>query len=185
MTEQQPGDEVYVDDYAGDDEDFEALAQAAEAVAEHEYDEIEIVEPTVPTLPVVAIIGRPNVGKSTLVNRILGRREAVVQDVPGVTRDRVRYEADWAGTDFQLVDTGGWEHDATGMRADIAQQAQRAVDEADVVVFVVDATVGATDADERVVPILRASKKPIVLAANKVDDAGTEADATLPAAIPA
>jgi len=123
VTEQQPGDEVYVDDYAGDDEDFEALAQAAEAVAEHEYDEIEIVEPTVPTLPVVAIIGRPNVGKSTLVNRILGRREAVVQDVPGVTRDRVRYEADWAGTDFQLVDTGGWEHDATGMRADIAQQA--------------------------------------------------------------
>ena len=113
-----------------------------------------------------------------MVNRILGRREAVVQDVPGVTRDRVRYEAEWAGTDFQLVDTGGWEHDVTGMRADIALQAQRAVDEADVVVFVVDATVGATDADERVVPILRASKKPIVLAANKVDDSGAEADAT-------
>lgn len=178
MTEQQPGDEVYVDEYGGDDEDFEALARAAEAVAEHEFDEIEIVEPSVPTLPVVAIIGRPNVGKSTLVNRILGRREAVVQDVPGVTRDRVRYEAEWAGTDFQLVDTGGWEHDVTGMRADIALQAQRAVDEADVVVFVVDATVGATDADERVVPILRASKKPIVLAANKVDDSGAEADAT-------
>lgn len=178
MTEQQPGDEVYVDEYGGDDEDFEALARAAEVVAEHEFDEIEIVEPSVPTLPVVAIIGRPNVGKSTLVNRILGRREAVVQDVPGVTRDRVRYEAEWAGTDFQLVDTGGWEHDVTGMRADIALQAQRAVDEADVVVFVVDATVGATDADERVVPILRASKKPIVLAANKVDDSGAEADAT-------
>ncbi len=178
MTEEQPGDEVYVDDLTGDEEDYEALARAAEAVAEQDYGEVEIVEPTVPTLPVVAIIGRPNVGKSTLVNRILGRREAVVQDVPGVTRDRVRYEAEWAGTDFQLVDTGGWEHDATGMRADIAMQAQRAVDEADVVVFVVDATVGATDADERVVPILRASKKPIVLAANKVDDGGTEADAT-------
>jgi GTP-binding protein len=178
VTEEQPGDEVYVDDLTGDEEDYEALARAAEAVAEQDYGEVEIVEPTVPTLPVVAIIGRPNVGKSTLVNRILGRREAVVQDVPGVTRDRVRYEAEWAGTDFQLVDTGGWEHDATGMRADIAMQAQRAVDEADVVVFVVDATVGATDADERVVPILRASKKPIVLAANKVDDGGTEADAT-------
>ena len=178
MTEQQPGDDVYVDDVSGDEEDYEVLARAAEAVAEADYGEVEIIEPTVPTLPVVAIIGRPNVGKSTLVNRILGRREAVVQDVPGVTRDRVRYEAEWAGTDFQLVDTGGWEHDATGMRADIAMQAQRAVDEADVVVFVVDATVGATDADERVVPILRASKKPIVLAANKVDDGGTEADAT-------
>lgn len=179
MTEQMPGDEAYIDDFAGDDTDYEALAEAAQDVAQREYDEVEIVEPVQPTLPVVAIIGRPNVGKSTLVNRILGRREAVVQDVPGVTRDRVRYSAEWAGTPFQLVDTGGWEHDATGMRADIAAQATRAVEEADVVVFVVDATVGVTDTDERVVPILRASGKPVVLAANKVDDMVGEADAAM------
>ena len=124
MTEQIPGDEVYVDDFAGDDSDVEALARAAESVAAQEYGEIEIVEPTEPMLPVVAVIGRPNVGKSTLVNRMIGRREAVVQDVPGVTRDRVRYTAEWAGREFQLIDTGGWEADATGMRADIAAQAR-------------------------------------------------------------
>jgi len=177
MSEQMPGDEVYIDDFAGDDTDIEALTEAAQDVAQREYAEVEVVEPVQPMLPVVAIIGRPNVGKSTLVNRIIGRREAVVQDVPGVTRDRVRYEAEWSGHDFQLVDTGGWELDAVGMRADIAAQAERAVDEADVVVFVVDAKVGATDADERVVPILRQAKKPVLLAANKVDDAGTESDA--------
>lgn len=169
-------EEVYTDDL-DDDADAEALAAAAEAIAEQEYEFVDFEEAGEPPLPVVAIIGRPNVGKSTLVNRILGRREAVVQDVPGVTRDRVRYTAEWAGTEFQLVDTGGWEHDATGMRADIAAQAERAVDEADVVVFVVDSTVGATDADERVVPILRKSGKPVVLAANKVDDMTGEADA--------
>lgn len=177
MSEQMPGDEVYVDDFAGDESDLAALTRAAESVAAQEYAETEEVEPLQPMLPVVAIIGRPNVGKSTLVNRILGRREAVVQDVPGVTRDRVRYTGEWTGREFQLVDTGGWEHDATGMRADIAAQARVAVDEADVVVFVVDATVGATDADERVVPILRAAGKPVILAANKVDDGGVESDA--------
>lgn len=178
MTEQTPGDEVYVDDFAGDDSDFEALAKAAASVAEHEYSEEELADPGEPPLPVVAIIGRPNVGKSTLVNRIIGRREAVVQDVPGVTRDRVRYTGEWAGREFQIVDTGGWEYEATGMRADITAQAERAVAEADVVVFVVDAKVGATDSDERVVPILRKSGKPVLLAANKVDDAGIESDAT-------
>ena len=175
MSEQIPGDEVYTDDVAG--EDLEALAADAAAIAEQEYpDEAVEVEPE-QMLPVVAIIGRPNVGKSTLVNRIIGRREAVVQDVPGVTRDRVRYTAEWAGTQFQLVDTGGWEYDATGMQANIAAQATRAVDEADVVVFVVDATVGVQDSDERVVPILRASGKPVILAANKVDDMVGESDA--------
>jgi GTP-binding protein len=171
-----PGDEVYSDDLA-DESDLEALAQAAAALAEQEYADEDVLEPGEPPLPVVAVIGRPNVGKSTLVNRILGRREAVVQDVPGVTRDRVRYTAEWSGREFQLIDTGGWEVDATGMRADIAAQAERAVDEADVVVFVVDAKVGTTDSDERVVPILRRSGKPVLLVANKVDDVGTESDA--------
>lgn len=130
------------------------------------------------SVPVLAVIGRPNVGKSTLVNRILGRREAVVEDVPGVTRDRVAYEATWAGRTFTVVDTGGWDPDATGMAERIAAQAEVAIAAADAIVFVVDATVGATDVDERVVPLLRASGKPVILAANKVDDARGEADAT-------
>ena len=128
-------------------------------------------------LPVLAVVGRPNVGKSTLVNRIIGRREAVVEDVPGVTRDRVSYDADWAGRAFTVVDTGGWDPDARGMAERIAAQAEVAVSLADAVLFVVDATVGITDADEAVVKILRRSKKPVVLAANKVDDARTEAEA--------
>nr|WP_157609984.1 ribosome biogenesis GTPase Der [Spirillospora albida] len=127
--------------------------------------------------PVVAVVGRPNVGKSTLVNRILGRREAVVEDVPGVTRDRVAYDATWSGRRFTVVDTGGWLPDASGLAAAIAEQARLAVDLADVVMFVVDATVGATDVDEAVVEILRRSGKPVVLAANKVDDQAGEMDA--------
>lgn len=128
-------------------------------------------------LPVVAVVGRPNVGKSTLVNRILGRREAVVEDVPGVTRDRVAYDASWSGRAFTVVDTGGWNPDAQGMAARIAAQAELAVLAADVVLFVVDATVGATDADDAVVGVLRRAGKPVVLAANKVDNAATEAEA--------
>lgn len=128
-------------------------------------------------LPVVAVVGRPNVGKSTLVNRILGRREAVVEDVPGVTRDRVAYDAAWSGRRFTLVDTGGWDPDAEGMAARITAQAEIAAAAADVVVFVVDATVGATDADEVVVRVLRRAGKPVVLAANKVDSRSGEADA--------
>ncbi|HEX6235087.1 MAG TPA: ribosome biogenesis GTPase Der [Jiangellaceae bacterium] len=128
-------------------------------------------------LPVVAVVGRPNVGKSTLVNRILGRREAVVEDVPGVTRDRVAYDAVWAGRRFTLVDTGGWNPGAEGMAARIAAQAEIAAAAADLVIFVVDVTVGATDADEQVVRVLRRSGKPVILAANKVDGAAGEADA--------
>ena len=120
--------------------------------------------------PIVAVVGRPNVGKSTLVNRILGRREAVVQDQPGVTRDRVSYDANWNGREFVLVDTGGWMSDAQGMAAAIAEQAELAISLADAVLFVVDATVGTVDEDEAVVRVLRKSKKPVVLAANKVDD---------------
>ena len=130
-------------------------------------------------VPVVAVIGRPNVGKSTLVNRILGRREAVVEDVPGVTRDRVAYDAEWSGRRFTLVDTGGWAIEATGVHLRVAEQAEIAVELADVVLFVVDAMVGATDDDEAVVKLLRRSGKPVVLVANKVDDQRTEADAAM------
>ena len=133
-------------------------------------------EPTGP-VPVLAVVGRPNVGKSTLVNRIIGRREAVVEDVPGVTRDRVSYDANWAGRAFTVVDTGGWDPDARGLAASIAAQAEVAVTLADAVMFVVDATVGITDDDEAVVKILRRSGKPVVLAANKVDDQRAEAEA--------
>jgi GTPase len=134
-------------------------------------------DPAAGPLPVLAVVGRPNVGKSTLVNRILGRREAVVEDVPGVTRDRVSYDATWAGRAFTVVDTGGWDPDARGMAERIKEQAEVAVTLADAVLFVVDATVGITDADEAVVRVLRASKKPVILAANKVDDQRTEAEA--------
>ena len=126
----------------------------------------------------LAVVGRPNVGKSTLVNRILGSRQAVVQDVPGVTRDRVAYDANWRGRTFTVVDTGGWVARAQGLSAQVAEQAKIAVDLADAVLFVVDARVGATDEDEAVANVLRRSGKPVVLAANKVDDARSEADAT-------
>ena len=136
-------------------------------------DEFDDVGP----MPVLAVVGRPNVGKSTLVNRILGRREAVVEDRPGVTRDRVAYDAIWNGRRFTVVDTGGWEPDAQGLQARVKEQAEIAVAAADAVLLVVDATVGATDVDEAVVKVLRRSGKPVVLVANKVDDARTEADA--------
>jgi GTP-binding protein len=129
-------------------------------------------------LPVLAVVGRPNVGKSTLVNRVLGRREAVVEDTPGVTRDRVSYAAEWAGRRFTVVDTGGWEVDVAGIHARVAEQAEVAVDLADAVLFVVDATVGATATDEQVVRLLRKAGKPVVLAANKVDNSALEAEAS-------
>jgi len=129
-------------------------------------------------VPVVAVVGRPNVGKSTLVNRIIGRRQAVVEDIPGVTRDRVAYDAQWSGRRFTVVDTGGWEPDARDRAARIAAQAENAVATADVVLFVVDAVVGATDVDEAAVRMLRRGGKPVLLVANKVDSSRQEADAT-------
>ena len=129
------------------------------------------------SLPVLAVVGRPNVGKSTLVNRVLGRREAVVEDVPGVTRDRVSYRTEWSGRPFTVVDTGGWERDVRGLAAQVAEQAEVAVERADAVLFVVDARVGATATDEAVVRMLRRAGKPVVLAANKVDDERGESDA--------
>ena len=130
-------------------------------------------------IPVVAVVGRPNVGKSTLVNRILGSRQAVVEDTPGVTRDRVTYDALWNGRAFTLVDTGGWEpsvEGTEGLAARVAAQARVAVDAADAVLFVVDATVGVTDADAAVASVLRRSGKPVVVAANKVDDTRAESE---------
>jgi len=129
------------------------------------------------SVPVVAVVGRPNVGKSTLVNRILGSRQAVVEDTPGVTRDRVAYDAIWSGRSFTLVDTGGWEPSVEGsetLAARVAAQARVAVDAADAVLFVVDATVGITDADAAVAAVLRRSGKPVVVAANKIDDTKAE-----------
>jgi GTPase len=128
-------------------------------------------------VPVVAVVGRPNVGKSTLVNRIIGRRQAVVEDVPGVTRDRVPYDANWNGRRFTVVDTGGWEPDARDRAAAIANQAEIAVQTADAVVFVVDATVGPTDVDEAAVRMLRRSSKPVILVANKADNQNIELEA--------
>ncbi|WP_026918039.1 ribosome biogenesis GTPase Der [Gordonia shandongensis] len=128
-------------------------------------------------LPVLAVVGRPNVGKSTLVNRIIGRREAVVEDVPGVTRDRVSYRAEWTGRPFMVTDTGGWEPDAKGMAQSIAAQAEYAMRTADAIAVVVDATVGATATDEAVARVLRRSSTPVILVANKVDSARMEADA--------
>ena len=159
---------VGLDDFELSDEDRALLQVAGD-------DSIDGDEPA--ARPVVAIIGRPNVGKSTLVNRIIGRREAVVEDVPGVTRDRVAYDAEWSGKDFTLVDTGGWEVDATGIHLRVAEQAEVAVELADAVLFVVDATVGATDTDEAVVKLLRRAGKPVILIANKVDDQRTELEA--------
>ncbi|MEU8658684.1 ribosome biogenesis GTPase Der [Actinoplanes philippinensis] len=128
-------------------------------------------------VPVVAVVGRPNVGKSTLVNRIIGRRQAVVEDKPGVTRDRVPYDAQWSGRRFTVVDTGGWEPDAKDRAAAIAAQAEIAVQTADVVVFVVDVSVGATDVDEAAVKMLRRSHKPVILVANKADNQNLELEA--------
>ncbi|MDP9398760.1 MAG: ribosome biogenesis GTPase Der [Actinomycetota bacterium] len=129
-------------------------------------------------LPVLAVVGRPNVGKSTLVNRILGRREAVVEDVPGVTRDRVAYDANWNGRRFTVVDTGGWEPDAAGMAARVAAQAELAMAAADAILLVVDATVGAQETDAAAAKTLQRADKPVILAANKVDDERSELEAT-------
>jgi len=156
-------------------EDYELDEEDAALLAEHLGEDFEQVERK--PAPVLAIIGRPNVGKSTLVNRILGRREAVVEDVPGVTRDRVMYPAEWNGKRFTVVDTGGWEHDAKGIHASVAAQAEVAVEFSDAVLFVVDSTVGATATDELVMKMLRKAKKPVILVANKVDDFVQEAEA--------
>ena len=129
------------------------------------------------SLPVVAIVGRPNVGKSTLVNRIVGRREAIVEEQPGVTRDRKELETDWRGRRFLIVDTGGWMAGGDGLDAKVSEQAERAIKGADVVLFVADATVGITEEDDRVATVLRRAKRPVVVVVNKVDSEHRETDA--------
>jgi GTP-binding protein len=124
--------------------------------------------------PVVAIVGRPNVGKSTLVNRILGRREAIVEERPGVTRDRKVVEAEWNGIPFTLVDTGGWMVGGSALDDKVSRQAEKAVEDADLALFVVDVTVGITAEDEEVANWLRRRKTPVVVIANKVDGENRE-----------
>jgi GTPase len=124
--------------------------------------------------PVVAVVGRPNVGKSTLLNRIVGRRAAIVEERPGVTRDRKDVDADWLGRPFRLVDTGGWMVGGSDLDAKVSQQAERAIAEADVVLLVVDVTTGTTEEDSRVAELLRRRGKPTLLVANKVDDVSRE-----------
>ena len=169
------------------EEDLRAQAMRA-GLADYELDEEDLAlleadgglptgDSVEPGLPVLAVVGRPNVGKSTLVNRVLGRREAVVQDTPGVTRDRVSYPAEWAGRRFTIVDTGGWEVDVAGLDSAVAAQAEAAIGLADAVLLVVDARVGVTETDARIVRVLRRSGKPVVLAANKVDSPAQEGDA--------
>jgi GTPase len=127
--------------------------------------------------PLVAVVGRPNVGKSTLVNRFVGGRETIVEQQPGVTRDRKELVADWAGRRFRVVDTGGWLAGGATLDRQVSRQAERAFAEADVILLVVDATVGVVEEDARVAARLRRAGPPVIVAVNKVDDASRESDA--------
>jgi len=127
-------------------------------------------------LPVVAVVGRPNVGKSTLVNRFAGGRQAIVEAQPGVTRDRKELVAEWAGRRFRVVDTGGWLAAGGDLDLQVSLQAERAVEAADVIVLVVDVTVGITEEDARVSSLLRGAGPPVVVAVNKIDDTSRESD---------
>ncbi|HSR44383.1 MAG TPA: ribosome biogenesis GTPase Der [Acidimicrobiia bacterium] len=127
-------------------------------------------------LPIVAVVGRPNVGKSTLINRIIGRRSAVVEERPGVTRDRREFVADWSGRRFLLIDTGGWQVAGDELATDISGQAEAALASADVVLFVLDASTSIADDDLGVAALLRSTPDRVVVVANKVDDAARELD---------
>lgn len=168
MTDESPDEEFGLDGTWSDESDWAEFDEPTEAEDDG----------AVPPQPVLAVVGRPNVGKSTLVNRLLGRREAIVQDTPGVTRDRVAYNALWNGRRFTVVDTGGWEPQAKGLQAAVAAQAEMAMSTADAVLLVVDARVGATATEEAAAKVLRRSKRPVLVAANKVDDERVAAEAT-------
>jgi GTPase len=127
-------------------------------------------------LPLVAVVGRPNVGKSTLVNRILGRQVTIVEDRPGVTRDRKEVDAEWLGVGFRLIDTGGWRPGGSDLEAKVSRQVERGVRDADAVLFLVDASVGVTDEDAAVAEWLRRTGKPVLLVANKADNDRRERD---------
>ncbi|MDK8709683.1 bifunctional cytidylate kinase/GTPase Der [Corynebacterium pseudodiphtheriticum] len=175
-------------EYTGDDFDETefSVADAERGEGEPDWDELEEeflsslggtqVEEALCT---VAIVGRPNVGKSSLTNRFLGRREAVVEDVPGVTRDRNSYLAEWANQRFWVQDTGGWDSNVKGLNAHIARQAEVAMDTADVIIFVVDTRVGATETDIMMARKLQRSKVPVLLVANKFDSPQQYADLSL------
>ena len=129
--------------------------------------------------PLVAVVGRPNVGKSTLVNRIVGRREAIVEEKPGVTRDRKFLDAEWAGREFTIIDTGGWLTGGTELDRQVSGQSERAIKDAVAILFVVDTSVGITDEDAQVASMLRRAGPPTLVVANKVDGDSREADAWL------
>ena len=173
------GEADYGDDHAegGDEDGF-----AGEELSEEEWADIERAfgvgasSHTEESLCTVAIVGRPNVGKSSLVNRFLGRREAVVEDHPGVTRDRISYIGDWNGNRFFVQDTGGWDPNAKGIHGAIARQAEVAMETADVIVFVVDTKVGITETDSVMAHMLQRSDVPVILVANKFDSDNMYAD---------
>src|SRR6478752_3264689 len=126
-------------------------------------------------LPMVAIVGRPNVGKSTLLNRIVGRRVAIVEELPGVTRDRKEVEAEWIGTHFRLVDTGGWMPGGSALDEKVSRQSEQAIKEADALILVTDVSMGITEEDAKIAELLRLAPQPVFLVANKVDDPSWEA----------
>ncbi|MEL6050634.1 ribosome biogenesis GTPase Der [Corynebacterium rouxii] len=159
------GEADFGEDYT--DEDWEELERAFGVEARAIESE---------NLCTVAIVGRPNVGKSSLVNRFLGRREAVVEDFPGVTRDRISYLADWGGRRFWVQDTGGWDPNVKGIHAAIARQAETAMATADVIVMVVDTKVGITETDSVMARKLQKSEVPVILVANKFDSDSQYAD---------
>ncbi|MFY9189823.1 MAG: ribosome biogenesis GTPase Der [Lawsonella sp.] len=162
---------------AGDEADAEESAEAEWDDLAEDYLGHSVADEEPELLPVVAIVGRPNVGKSTLVNRLIGRREAVVEDFSGVTRDRNSYEALWNGRRFMVMDTGGWEPDAKGIHREIAQQAEAAMKIADIVVLVVDSQVGITTTDEIFARNLVRADIPVLVAANKSDSPNRDGDA--------
>lgn len=173
-------DEVELDDdYDEDfDDDFESVDASDQALWSQLEEEYGVVRPTIveESLPTVAIVGRPNVGKSTLVNRFIGRREAVVEDFPGVTRDRISYISDWNGQRFWVQDTGGWDPNAKGIHGAIARQAENAMAEADVIVLVVDTTVGITETDSVMADRLQRAEQPVILVSNKFESESQYAD---------